>query len=147
MSDANDTYPIRLDHVFFTRSVVVAVPDHVAQPNQALINPINTLNTTQDPEHPRRYTVTMHTQLNPEGDIATPYTIDMECYAYFEHDGTLPEAEAVRGITINGHSVCYGAIREAVAWLTSRQPYGSLMLGMSVLRSKPAKEAGETPEA
>jgi len=136
MSDQG-AYPIRLDHVLFTRSVVIAVPDHVPSDDQPMANPINTLNTAQDPENPMRYTVTMQTKLNLEGDKGAPYRVDMECFAYFEQDGTLSADDALRGVAINGHSVCYGAIREAVAWLTGRQPYGSLMLGMSVLR--PAK--------
>jgi hypothetical protein len=38
--------------------------------------------------------------------------------------------------------VVYGAIREAVLWLTGRQPYGPLSLGLSVL--KPQEPAGIT---
>ncbi|MFZ3160606.1 MAG: hypothetical protein WBI05_11840 [Rhodoferax sp.] len=35
------------------------------------------------------------------------------------------------------HNVLYGAIREAVSWLTARQPYGAVMLGLSVLQPAP----------
>jgi hypothetical protein len=63
----------------------------------------------------------------------------MECVAFFNVDDTLNEEEAKRGVTITGNSVLYGAIRESVAWLTGRQPYGGLLLGLTVL--KPAKVA------
>jgi hypothetical protein len=64
----------------------------------------------------------------------------MECVGMFIVDETLPPEEAVRGVTITAHSVLYGAIREAVSWITGRQPYGQLMLGLSVLRPKTQDE-------
>jgi len=45
--------------------------------------------------------------------------------------------EALRAATLTGHQVTYGAIREAVMWLTSRQPNGPLLLGISVLPPTP----------
>ncbi len=79
--------------------------------------------------------------MNEEADPKFPYTIDMECIAVFTADDTLSEEEALRGVYITANSVLYGAIRESVAWITGRQPYGPLVLGLSVIQP-PAK----TPE-
>ncbi|MNR26436.1 hypothetical protein D3C85_1436470 [compost metagenome] len=80
--------------------------------------------------------------MNASLDAALPYSIDMECVAQLTTDGTLTEDEAKRGVYITAHSVLYGAIREAVLWITSRQPYGPLQLGLSVLQSAaPAEPA------
>lgn len=38
---------------------------------------------------------------------------------------------------ITAHSVLYGAIREAVSWITGRHPYGQISLGLSILSSPP----------
>jgi len=82
----------------------------------------------------------MHTLLNQDGDPAAPYIIDMECIGMFIVDESLAAEEAARGVTITAHSVLYGAIREAVSWITGRQPYGQLMLGLSILRPKSLDE-------
>ena len=66
----------------------------------------------------------------------SPYSIDIECLAIWHADASLSETDAHRGITITAHSVLFGAIRETIAWLTGRQPYGPLMIGLSVLRPK-----------
>jgi len=79
---------------------------------------------------------------NAEKDKAAPYHFDLQCMGIFHADGTLTEEEAMRGVTITAHNVLYGSIRECVAWLTGRQVYGSLILGLSVLRTskKPSEE-------
>ena len=59
----------------------------------------------------------------------------MECLGIFLADPKLTKEEAMRGVTITAHGVLYGAIREAVAWITGRQPFGPLILGLSVLKT------------
>lgn len=142
MSD--DKHPIQLERVMFTRSVVIAIPDH--QPSEsAQINPgpENSINVTPIEGLEGKYQVSMGSKLNINGDPAYPYIIDMECIGVFSVDTKLTQEEAMGGVTITGHSVLYGAIREAVAWISGRQPFGQLILGLSVLRpaqKEPPKE-------
>lgn len=133
MSNATDIYPIQLDELVFLRCSVIAVPGH--EPGAKIASPDNHINVTQEPDDPRRYRVQMRTLMNQDMDKAIPYAIDMECLAFFTVvDPALSAEDSLRGVTINGNSVCYGAIRETVAWLTGRQAYGRLLLGLSVLR-------------
>ncbi len=140
----NANYPITLEQIVFTRSIVVAVPGH--NPEQITIAPppANSIGINKLDEAGRKFQVSMQCLMNQEGNTAYPYTIDMECHAILSVDDTLSEEDAHRGAMINGHSVCYGAIREAVAWISGRQIYGQLMLGLSVLAGKPpdAESAG-----
>ncbi len=136
MSSASSLYPIQLRQVIFTRACVIAIRGHEPAPDgKASIVPENSISVVQNPEHPRQFIATMRTVINKEAQPSGPYSIDMECAAEFETDGSLSNEEELRGVTINAHSVCYGAIREAVAWMTARQPYGPVALGMSILRS------------
>ncbi len=132
-------HPIVLDRVFFTRSIVVAIPDHKPDDGTLSIAPENKIDVAavEEEEEPRRYIATMQSVLNSGGDKNTPYMIDMECVGMFIVDKSLSPEEAAHGVMITAHSVLYGAIREAVAWITGRQPYGQLMLGLSILRPKP----------
>lgn len=129
-------HPITLEQVFFVRSVVVAIQGHQPELSGLTVHegPSNHINVTPTEETPGRYTVSMRTVINPEMKKELPYFIDMECIAILMADETLTQEEALRGITITGHSVAYGAIREAVLWLTGRQPYGPVSLGLSVLK-------------
>lgn len=129
-------HPIGLDRVMFTRSVVIAIPEHKPDDGTLTISPENKIDVAAVEGEPGRYVATMNTILNKDGDPSAPYTIDMECVGLFFADESLSAEEATRGVMITAHSVLYGAIREAVSWITGRQPYGQLMLGLSILRPK-----------
>ena len=118
----------------FTRSVVIAIPDH--QPSnhaEKILGPVNAINLVPIDGQEGKYQVGMSSKFNADEDVAYPYIIDMECIGVFSVDTKLSKEEATRGVMITAHSVLYGAIREAVAWITGRQPFGQLMLGLSVL--------------
>lgn len=134
-------HPIRLEQVFFTRSSVIAVPEHAPDDTRQIAPPQNEIKVNKLTDGSGRYNVSMQTHVNQEMEKSSPYCIDMECIAILYADDSLTEEEAMRGVTITGHSVLFGAIREAVAWLTGRQPYGPLMLGLSVLQSAPRPES------
>ena len=132
-------HPIQLEQLFFVKSLVEAIPDHAPIEGQPTATPHNEISLAKVPDQTGVFNFTMKTVVNPSLDKASPYFIEMECIALLRVDDTLTEDEAKRGLIITGHSVAFGAIREAVAWLTGRQPYGQLMLGLSVLQGKPAK--------
>ncbi|MDH2915289.1 MAG: protein-export chaperone SecB [Gallionella sp.] len=131
---SNIQFPIQLERVMFTRSIVIAIPDH--QPSslaEKKLGPVNVINLVSIDGQEGKYQVSMSSKFNIDEDIAYPYITDMECIGVFSVDAQLSEEEAMRGVMITAHSVLYGAIREAVAWITGRQPFGQLMLGLSVL--------------
>lgn len=132
---SNDAHPIHLQRVMFTRTVVIAIPDHQpGAPAQLTPGPENNINLIPIEGQEGQYQVSMSSKLNINGDSTYPYIIDMECIGVFSADAKLSKEEAERGVMITAHGVLYGAIREAVAWITGRQPFGQLMLGLSVLR-------------
>lgn len=129
-------HPISLEQVLFLKVQVAAVPGHVFQEDANAAEPENSLQVQEIEGDEGRYQAMMTTVVNPEGDKNYPYQIDVQCMAILHADDTLDKKEALRGVTITAHSVLFGAIRETVAWLTGRQPYGPLMLGLSVLRPR-----------
>ena len=137
-------FPITLEAIVFTRSVVIAILDHERDPKVPIAVPVNTVNVAPMDESGSKFSVTMKMVINSERSKASPYFADMECSATFAVDDTLKGDEATRGVMIVAHNVLYGAIRESVAWITSRQPYGPLILGLSVLQG-PAKPAEAKP--
>lgn len=133
---ADAPHPIALEQVIFTRVTVAAIPGHAYQEDAPVASPENSLDVRKLDGEEGTYQAVMATLVNPDRDTGSPYYIDIECVAILRADATLTDEEAKRGVTITAHSVLFGAIRETVAWLTGRQPYGPLMLGLSVLRPK-----------
>jgi hypothetical protein len=132
-------HPITLERIWFTKSLVEAIPEYV--PHDGFVPPPhNELDVRKDASREGGYVALMRTVINPDKEKSGPYSIEMICMAALTVEGSLDEAEANRGVTITAHSVLYGAVREAIAWTTGRQPYGQLSLGLSVLRGKPKDE-------
>lgn len=150
MSDEKP-YPVRLLELHFLRSCVIAIPGHeLPAPGmeQPVFAPVNQIRVEPLEDQPHQFAVFMSCRANNEEDPRLPYSLDMECMARLSTDGTLSNEDELRAVTINGHSACYGAIREAVAWITSRQPYGPVHLGLSVLRARPvAAPSTNSPDA
>jgi Preprotein translocase subunit SecB. len=129
-------YPISLLNVFFTRSIVITVQEHQSSGQPIQFPPQNEIQVHQHPNEQGQYIASMRSRLNPEGAASDPYIIDVECAAIFKVDASLDVQEAYKAVTITGHSVLFGAIREHIAWITGRQAHGQLTLGLSVLRPK-----------
>lgn len=139
-------HPIDLENLFFTKCIVESIPGHVVPDEKISASPSNHIEVQREDEKSKRWTAMMRTVLNPERDAAWPYHIEVECVAFLTADVSLDEATARRGITITAHSVLFGAIRETVLWLTGRQAYGGLMLGLSVLASAPSNTRNDAPQ-
>jgi hypothetical protein len=113
------------------------------------IHPVNKITVSKVPGEVGGWVATLSSIFNVDKEKAAPYHFDMQCMGIFHADDSLTEAEALRGVTITANNVLYGAIRESVAWLTGRQPYGPLILGLSVLGSNKSAskeiESSDTP--
>ena len=128
------SHPVTLERYFFTRSVVVTVDSHRPGEGVLSIGAENKIDLATLEDNPGHYQVTMRSTFNSNGDPSAPYTIDMQCVGLFVADSSLSPEDAARAVTITAHNVLYGAIREAIAWITGRQPFGTLVLGLSVLQ-------------
>ncbi|WP_426148772.1 hypothetical protein [Polaromonas sp. DSR2-3-2] len=137
-------HPITLDSLIFTKCLVESVPDY--EPNGPISpsHPVNDITVNKVPGEVGGWVASMTSVCNANRGSDAPYHFDMQCMGIFHTDDTLTDEEAIRGVTITAHSVMYGAIRETVAWLTGRQVYGSMVLGLSVLRG--SKEASKKSE-
>ncbi len=141
MDKENVTHPISLLEIYFTKSIVVSIPEWpIGIDKEIEARPINNIEVTKIEGADGRYFTRMTSVLNAEKSADAPYYIDMECIAFFNADQKLPEEEARKGVHITAHSVLYGAIREAVLWLTGRQPFGPFTYGLSILRPRTKKE-------
>lgn len=126
-------FPIHLDRTIFTRSIVISIQGHKEPENKELCGPENSINVEPVEGDANRYVATMTSKLNIDGSTDYPYTIDMECIGFFTVDSDADDRARSAGLAIVAHSVLYGAIREAIAWITGRQAYGQVSMGLSVI--------------
>lgn len=135
-------HPISLGQLMFIKVHVSAIAGHVIEEGVPTAEPTNTLDVRKIDDETRQYQAVMTTVVNPDRNKNSPYQIDIECLALLHADDTLDAEKAIKGVTITAHSILFGAIRETVAWLTGRQPYGTLLLGLTVLRApeKPVEQ-------
>lgn len=137
-------FPVQFLDLFFINSSSEAIVSHQeflkegGEVNLRHHNKIDVEKISGDKKDPDEsggveYSVSIRTVINPDGDADYPYKINFHCIGYFFVDSTLTDEEAKKAVSITGHSVVYGAIREAIAWVTGRQPYGTLKLGLSIL--------------
>lgn len=134
----NKPHPISLVEIYFTKSIVESIPDYpIGSDKEISEKPINNIEVMQIETEPGKFFSRMTSVFNAEKSNEAPYYIEMECIGFFTADLSLPENEAKKGVYITAHSVLYGAIREAVLWLTGRQPFGSFTYGLSILRPSP----------
>lgn len=141
---ADFIYPIELQSVTFTNTSILAIPTHtpsveLKKTNREVINNISLELLNQETHE---WAVSMTSQFNKEGSPEEPYMIDMAAIGTFKVlNLDLPEDELMKALTITGHSIVYGAIRESVLWITSRSIFGPFTLGISLL--KPQSKAPE----
>lgn len=148
MATENGKNPVELKQVFFTRMEIVSLAEHNGEPKERLKHPPkNAVKVEADSSAENQYMFGMRCILNPDKDPDDPYFADLECMAIFTANPELSKEEAARAVTVIGHSVVYGAIREALAWMTSRHPFGAIALGLSWLTPPPPKEEKTVAEA
>lgn len=134
-NDNNKLHPISLLEIYFTKSIVVSIPEYpIGTDKEITEKPINNIEVAQIENEPGKYYSKMTSIFNAAKSDQAPYYIEMECIGFFGADLSLPENEAKKGVFITAHSVLYGAIREAVLWLTGRQPFGTFTYGLSILK-------------
>lgn len=143
-------FPLVLHTVTFTKINFEVMLDFDAEKNpDMLVEPVNNVGLQDSPDGRKLLLVQMNTVINPEKTNQHPYFIEITCLAVFQYPDNMPLDEAKRAAMITGHSVCYGAIRENVSWISGRLPYGPVNLGLSLLNMPPraAEEQADTKPA
>jgi preprotein translocase subunit SecB len=138
---AKNQYPVALGQVLFTKTFIESISTFNDNSEAIIgITPSNGITVQKDSDS-NQYVATMSCVLNEEKTDKSPYFIDVQCIGTFIVNKELikDEDEAKRAVTIIAHNVLYGAIRETVAYITSRQAFGTFTLGLSVL-TQPEKK-------
>ncbi len=77
-----------------------------------------------------RYAVVVSVRTDNGRSKNPPYTFAVEAYALMSVTGTADEAAIQTFITANGFPIIMGAIRERIAHLTGRSPWGRFLINV-----------------
>ena len=77
---------------------------------------------------PGRYALMVSVSTNNTSSKNPPYTFKIEAYAILVVTGAADEAAEQKVITSNGFPIVMGAIRERIAHLTGRAPWGRFLV-------------------
>jgi len=79
-------------------------------------------------DQPGRYILMVSVKTNNETSKNPPYQFAIEAYAVLNVTGATDQAAEQAVITANGFPMIMGAIRERIAHLTSRAPWGRFLV-------------------
>jgi hypothetical protein len=87
-------------------------------------------------DQPGRYVLMVSVKTNNETSKNAPYQFSIEAYAVLNVKGAADAAAEQAVITANGFPMIMGAIRERIAQLTSRAPWGRFLVNSIPLSPK-----------
>jgi len=120
--------PLRLDGYFVTELSVKANARFFEAQARPDIVPDVTVGSMEKKTEDDRFGLHLTIEVASTTDAVQPYEIKVGLFGMFCVDKEVPQAERPALIVHNGAHVLYGAARELVLSLTSRGPYGAVML-------------------
>lgn len=129
---------LQLEHYHFTECVVVArdvefddievegpYPSFAKQKIHSTVN----IATQESDDNPHSFLLTLEIECDPEDNSSFPYLFSFKVEGVFECNYSEDDLEERKKYVVcNGSSMLYGAVREVLITLTSRQKYGPLLL-------------------
>ncbi len=140
--------PLQLEHYFFAESHCKAL-HHSGSPDDLPFGAV-------DPDHfstdvkmfkgesdPKEYQIHLEIRTNNEAEPDLPYRLLIHAIGYFKVDPEYDHDRIDHLVQINGASVLYSACRDFALTLTSRGPWGPLMLPTVNFRISQSKSGAD----
>lgn len=127
--------PVFLENTAFPEVFIVANKDFSPLANDAPVDvKVDSRIAIQlVPQTDNRFVVELRVKLNDCMTTDTPYFFNIVCLVVLSIDESVP-AEKRRTLAMQaGHTIAYPAVREMVANITARQPWGQFSIGFGFL--------------
>ena len=123
------TAPLQLERSLFDRFSVVACQDHVPEAPADGSHLHTRIGLGQHRDDPLKWRVELVVRVErEEGGTPPPYEIDARCMGFFAVSTSFPAQDAPRLVAVTGASILYSGLRELVALVTGRGPWGTYLL-------------------
>lgn len=129
---------LQLEHYHFTECSVVARDvefddinvegPYPSFANQKLNSTVN-IATSEQSENPNNFLLSLDIECSPDDSSSFPYKFMFRVEGIFECNSFSDNVEERKKLVVcNGSTMLYGAVRELLLNLTSRQKYGPVLL-------------------
>jgi hypothetical protein len=124
---------LQLEELFFPLQNVQANPEHDQQGERAGTLLQITQQVAKIEGQPGKYALIVAVRSDNENSKNAPYVFVIEGYAVITVSGALDEATQPALVQTTGFPILVGAIRERLAELTSRAPWGRFLMNAVAL--------------
>jgi len=124
-----DTFQLRLERYFFTESMVRANPEHDPAGERVGSKLVPTFFCKPIADRPSAYTLEMTVRLDEATSVNPPYFFSLAAFAVVVAPPHVNPALAYEAVSGTGFNVLVGAIREHLAAITGRGPWGGFVFG------------------
>ena len=133
-------FPLRLENYFFTHQEVIANPEFIPDPvnHPSHIDFMVDSGITRLADHDHRYGITAYIELNKEKSNNPPYFFSITAFGIVSIKDNTQDQQVIKGIIeTSGAKLIFGAIRERLADMTARGPWGIVPIDFIPIRIKP----------
>lgn len=125
--------PLQLEHYFFERMSCIANSAITFEQVEEWRNGDDSrfklrVGLANNPDIDREYQVRVEIETNDALADSSPYALDFSAVGFFVVDPEFEHDDIERLVRTNGASVLFSAMRELVTIVTSRAPWGPVML-------------------
>ena len=121
------SFPLRLEKHYFSRVSISALDAKNAESATMGTTQVS-LSVGKDKKNNRHYKIILKVRIISEQNKPLFYQGEVICIGLFWVDEKYPEAQIEKLVAVNGSGILYGAIREMIANITARGPWGSLSI-------------------
>lgn len=127
-------HKLRVEALFFTEQSVKANPAHDRNVGIQIHNNLaHTIHELSDDVNKLQFNVTV--ELNEEASSNSPYSFKITSFLVLEYgfDSEDEKSDAKKLASMNGVQMCISSIREHLATLTARGPWGPILMNPVVV--------------
>ncbi|MEE4632292.1 hypothetical protein V2K98_02010 [Pseudomonas alliivorans] len=122
-----------LDHLFYPEVSIKASSDYDPDVETTLTEPSITIFMSKSGAN--RFHLGLRLNLSPEVP-ADKYSMDVFAVGVFRADETLPEDQQVKLIAHSGPNLLFGGMRDMIATVTGRGPWGEYYLQPKIIEAE-----------
>lgn len=141
-----DQCPLQLERYFFPHQEVIANPDYIVDGRKDGSKLKSEVNIDSIEGKKGAFAVEVTISLDKETSDNPAYFFRIQAYGLFNDVSDLPREDAQAFAETAGVAILVGAIRERLADMTCRGPWGTYMMGLAPLVFQPSSSAGQSTE-
>ena len=128
------TFPLQLDRYFFTQTTVIANPQHHPEGPKDGSHVVPDFSCALVDKQAHTFAVELTVRLDEGASENPPYFFTVSAFALLTSEQNMPRDAAFALANSTGFNMLAGAVREHLASITARGPWGPFLFGPITLQ-------------